>query len=153
MVIRRAGAGDAEAIAELILSVAAVSLLPDFAEQGRTHFRADHTPESIARRMASGFVYHVADSGGELVGVVGIRDRSHLYHLFVATAWQGNGLARTLWEHARAECLAAGHESPFTVNSAVQATGVYERFGFVRSGPTQEKNGVPFVPMELREGP
>jgi hypothetical protein len=32
--------------------------------------------------------------GGELMGVVGMRDSVRVYHLFVAEAFQGQGIAR-----------------------------------------------------------
>lgn len=51
-------------------------------------------------------------------GVVGVRDNSHLYHLFVAKPFQGCGLGRRLWEHAKAQYLAAGNPGVFTVNRA-----------------------------------
>jgi Acetyltransferase (GNAT) domain len=37
------------------------------------------------------------------------------------------------------------------VNSAKIAVPVYERFGFVATGPVQDMGGVQFVPMKLDE--
>nr|MBO2513883.1 hypothetical protein [Gammaproteobacteria bacterium] len=86
---------------------------------------------------------------GEIVGVVGMRDGSHVYHLFVAEEHQGRGLGRVLREHAKAECLRRGRPAAFTVNSSRGAVPIYERFGFRIAAPEQEVEGVRFVPMRL----
>jgi GNAT superfamily N-acetyltransferase len=85
------------------------------------------------------------------VGVAGIRDTTHVYHLFVAEAFHRQGLATSLWEIAKAAALAAGNPGRFTVYSSLHAVPVYERFGFRATGPEVHKHGVAFVPMELDE--
>lgn len=147
--IRPANVSDAERIAALIARVAGRFILPEFSAQGRERILAAHRPESIAQRMESGFEYHVAEAAGEIVGVVGMRDGSHLYHLFVAEEHQGRGLGRALWEHAKAQCLRRGRPAAFTVNSSRYAVPVYARFGFVVAAPEQEVDAVRFVPMRL----
>lgn len=58
------------------------------------------TPDSIERYMQTGYRYHVAEMDAKLVGVIGIRDNVHLYHLFVAERYQRQGLAKKLWQFA-----------------------------------------------------
>jgi GNAT superfamily N-acetyltransferase len=147
-VIRLAAVADAEPIAALITRVAAKYILPEFSPEGQARFLADHRPETVARRMETGFCYHVAEASGDLVGVVGVRDGSHLFHLFVDELSQGRGLGRALWERARARCLAEGNPGIFTVNSSRNAVPVYERFGFLVAAPVQDAGGVLFVPMK-----
>lgn len=148
-IIRPATIEDAGDIADLITGLADAFILHEFVPEARARFLSDHTPPSIVRRMQSGFRYHVAESDGAIVGVVGVRDNSHLYHLFVAEAFQGRKLGRELWEHVKAECLAAGNPGAFTVNSSKNAVPVYERFGFTVAAPVQDAGGVLFVPMKL----
>ena len=100
---------------------------------------------------AENFRYQVAESEGQLLGVVAVRDNSHLYHLFINPAFQGHGMARQLWQLARAQAVHAGNRGRFTVNSSLGAVPVYERFGFVVSGPTVAKHGISFQPMVLVE--
>ena len=100
---------------------------------------------------AQNFRYQVAESEDQLVGVVAVRDNSHLYHLFVDPAFQRRGMARQLWQLAKAQAVQAGNPGRFTVNSSVGAVPVYERFGFVVSGPTVSKHGISFQPMVLVE--
>jgi GNAT superfamily N-acetyltransferase len=96
---------------------------------------------------APNMAYFKAVRGGRLAGVVAMRDQSHLYHLFVAPAFQGAGLARLLWAHASSHARSNGNAGAFTVNSTPHAVPVYERFGFTATGPRIEKNGIAFVPM------
>jgi GNAT superfamily N-acetyltransferase len=100
---------------------------------------------------AANFRYQVAELDTGLVGVVAVRDNTHLYHLFVATAFQGRGIARQLWQLAKSQAVSAGNPGRFTVNSSLGAAQVYERFGFVASGPIVAKHGISFQPMLLAE--
>ena len=85
--------------------------------------------------------------GGELAGFIASRDTSHLFHLFVAPAWQGQGLSRRLWQALQAGAAEAGHRGAFTVNASLSALPVYLRFGFVAEGPVQQAHGLAFQPM------
>ncbi len=97
-----------------------------------------------------GYMFIVACHGPDLAGVIALRDRSHLFHLFVAPEHQRCGIATRLWELARAAALAKGKIAVFTVNSTLSALPVYERFGFLRTGPVTEAHGIRFVPMRLQ---
>ena len=108
---------------------------------------ADHTASKMRERMNGNFRYYLAEVGNQLVGLVGTRDNTHLHHLFVAEAFQRQGLGRRLWEHAAAECRKAGNPGVFTVNSSKNAVAAYERFGFSVAGPVQNVDDVLFVPM------
>jgi len=149
--IRAGEAADAESISMLILELAERFVLPEFSAEGRERFSTAHTPAAIAALMESGYRYHVAECGGELVGVVGICGPSHLYHLFVAADMHGRGLGRRLWEVARVDWPASSGPRTWTVKASRYAVPVYERFGFVATGPLQAKGGILTVPMELRE--
>ena len=85
-------------------------------------------------------------SGADVIqGYISIKDRCHIYHLFVSKAYQGKGVAKQLWNQARAftqsEC--------FTVRSSLYAVPVYKQFGFVEAGEVGCKDGVSFMPMKL----
>jgi len=150
MRIRPARPDDAAAISRLIVPLAEKYILHEFDAQAGERFRAAVSAEAIAGYMSAEFRYHVAEEGGGLVGVVATRGDGHLYHLFVAEAAQGRGLARRLWDVAREASRAAGHEGDFTVRSSRYAVGLYERFGFVRDGPDDEQDGIVSIPMRLR---
>jgi GNAT superfamily N-acetyltransferase/heme-degrading monooxygenase HmoA len=149
--IRPAAPTDANAIAELICGASEGSFLPEFSESGRLRFLSDHTAEAMTARLQSGdFQYDVAEVNGLLVGVVGVRRKSHLFSLFVADKMQKQGLGRLLWKHAKARAVETAGPAEFTVNASRNAVAVYEHFGFVAEGPVVDSGGVLYVPMRLR---
>jgi GNAT superfamily N-acetyltransferase len=150
--IRTATAKDARPISKLILAVANYFTVNPHGE-GADDFLKTIQPQEICRYIsAENFIYMVAEINVEIGGVVGLRDHKHLYHLFVAPQHQRKGIARALWENARDKAIAAGNIEGFTVNSTRYAVPVYERFGFIATGPIVETHGIAFVPMKLTLG-
>ena len=148
MLIRAASTTDIEAISVLITQLTQVYIAPTCTDDGAETLVKAMSVESVAHYFALGYQYHVAmNETGELVGVVGMKDNSHLYHLLGADIAKGQGLSRQLWEHAKAECL--GNPGTFTVNSAVNALPVYQRFGFVAQSDIRERGGIRDIPMQL----
>ena len=155
LTIRVAEREDADDISELVGGLAVAFLREPDAGEDAPLLRS-FTPEAIARYVTGDqYRYYVADVGGRIVGVSALRDDSdvfHLFHLFVAPEWQGLGISTRLWTAVRDAVLDEGDIPPdgaFTVNSALGAVPVYERFGFGATGPRVEKNGIAFVPMRL----
>lgn len=151
--IRKAVPDDAEAISALILWFADRYLADPDDRAAAEPFFALHTPEAIRRTLSSDrFRHHVATSpDGELVGVVCVRDVTHLRLLFVDERHHGRGIGSRLWALAQEEALAAGNPGRFTVNSALGAVSFYERFGFVVTGEEVHRDGIAFAPMVLDE--
>lgn len=149
--IQRATASDAPAISQLIVSLSR-SFTLNSDGTGAEAFLQTIGPPSIQKLIeAPDMAYYKATEAGQLAGVVALRDNAHLYHLFVAPAFQGQGLSRRLWEHVRDEARLHGNGGHFTVNSTPYAVAVYERFGFKATGPRVETNGIAFVPMRYGE--
>lgn len=88
-------------------------------------------------------------SGSQLAGLIALRNRSHLFHLFVARSFQGQGLSRQLWSYALKACLTEENTTTFTVNSSIYAQGVYEKMGFKVPGKAIETKGIVFIPLIL----
>lgn len=152
MILRPAVPADAGAMAALIRSHQHLMTL-DPEGRGAEAFLQSVSEPAILAHLAAGNYHHlVAEDRGTLAGYIAVRDRCHLFHLFVARAWQGRGLARQLWSLARAHAQAHGNPGWFTVNASLNAQPVYERFGFRQSAPKVEANGVAFVPMRLEVG-
>jgi GNAT superfamily N-acetyltransferase len=147
--LRTATAADAPAVSALIRALSAgFTLAPDGA--GADSFFASVSEAALRDCFADPqFDYRVATAAGQLAGVVAVRGDSHLYHLFVAPAHAGRGLARLLWHTVRDAAIARAHPAAFTVNATVNALPVYARFGFVPTGPVQREHGIAFVPMRL----
>jgi len=149
MLIRPLVATDIPAVAALLRELAREYIVHESPPEGAATFLAENDEMGVRGFLARGHVYHVALVDGQLAGFVAVRDRSHLFHLFVGKRWHRRGVARALWEAAREAAIAAGGDGSFTVNSSNFAVPVYEAFGFVRVGPTQCAKGLYYNPMRL----
>lgn len=148
--LRAARGEDADAISALITSLAHFGLADADDPGAAAAFFATVTPAAIAAALADArYRYHVAEAEGALAGVIGMRDGGHLYHLFVAEPFRGQGIAARLWGRARAEAVAQGNPGRFTVNSTRYAVPVYERLGFVAADALQVREGLAYLPMRM----
>jgi|SRR5471030_1179501 len=146
LTLRAAEVGDAPAIGALIAELMPLMTLePDGA--GAEQFIATMQAPAIADYLGQPrYWYRLGWLAGELAGVVGVRDGTHLFHLFVARRFHGGGLARQLWQAAQA---GAAPGSTWTVNASPHAAAMYEHFGFRATGPRVEQGGVAWIPMYL----
>ena len=110
-------------------------------------FLRDNDAQALRRMVAGGYAYQLAEIDGQLAGFIGMRERRHVYHLFVASRFQRRGVGRRLWENARQNAMDHGAEGVFTVNASNYAVPMYENLGFVRAAAMQTKNGLQFNPM------
>ena len=147
MEIRAGLPTDAEAIAALIDSFQS-ELTDDPSGAGAGEYLASVSVEAEREYLVSErYRYLVAYSDSQLAGFIAIRDGSHLFHLFVERAHQGQGIARRLWERALEELCAPNSDGDITVNSSLSAVPVYQAFGFVPARSTQSMHGISFLPM------
>jgi GNAT superfamily N-acetyltransferase len=147
--IRQAQVADAPAISNLLQGLAHHFLL-DPAYATTAPFLQTVSPTAIAGYIASDlFDYAVGEYQGRLAGVVAVRDGQHLFHLFVGAAFQRRGFAAQLWAYAQQRATASGNTQGFTVNSTPYALPVYQRLGFVATGPEVQTRGIAYVPMRL----
>lgn len=111
---------------------------PDFTAEGAAAFRAYVAHEGAALSLIGAFV------GGEMVGILATdAAMCQVVLFFVRAKAQRHGIGRALWQWLLAHSAAAEirvHASPFAVP-------VYERLGFVATGPEQEADGMRFTPM------
>lgn len=106
-------------------------------------------PDAIAHHLRDPvFWYCVAVVKTDVVGMIAIRNYTHLYHLFVADAYHRQGIARSLWETAKSFAVSNGNQQGMMVRSSLYAVPVYERFGFKKTSAPLEKDGIVYVPMQ-----
>jgi GNAT superfamily N-acetyltransferase len=149
-VIRHLVDSDISAAASLLERLSRDRITFEFSKEAADRFHDANDATAIAEHVSAGFRYHVAvDASGRLMGFIGMRDNSHIHHLFVDEAVQRTGLARKLWSVAREACVSAGNTSGFTVNASNNAVTVYEVFGFACDGAMRNDAGFLFNPMRL----
>lgn len=147
MRVRELMDGDIDAAARLLAVLARAYFLQTCSPEQASTFLRENDAAALRRLVGEGYVYHVAEVDGQLAGFIGVRERRHVYHLFVAAAFHRRGIGRALWRHARDVATAAGADGAFTVNASTYAVPVYEHLGFVPVAPVQCKNGLVFHPM------
>jgi ribosomal protein S18 acetylase RimI-like enzyme len=153
MKFRTGAPDDAEAIADLIASFQ-TELTDDPSGAGAEAYLATVSVAAERQYLESGrYNYIVAVDGTELVGVIACRDRSHIFHLFVARTHQRRGVARHLWNLVLRTQASAPGPDRFTVNSSLGAVPAYRAFGFVSSGVVTQVHGISFLPMQLSGAP
>lgn len=145
MNIRNAKEDDAEQIYNLVSSL--------------SHFYLSSTEESLPEWLLSSlelkefknrlknneFTNLLCERNGNIIGYISIKNKNHIYHLFVSQEHQRKGIAKKLWKKAKNLCLS----STYTVRSSLYAVPVYECFGFSKSKKIETKDNFQFQAMEL----
>jgi GNAT superfamily N-acetyltransferase len=137
-----------EEVCALVEEVFNRYVAPDYPQEGIEEFFRFANPGAMQRRSGSGQIVLVAEQSSRICGMLEIRDGSHLSLMFVKE--QGKGIARNLLNMAIRECL---RRTPgiqqITVNSSPYAEIIYQRLGFIPTGPSQTIKGITFIPMTL----
>lgn len=141
--------GQENMVSELVWEVFREFEAPDYAAQGVETFKAFIEPERLAEQIKNkGFKAYCCFDANELVGILALRDISHISLLFVKKSHHRNGIAKELLAGAVKELL---HENPgldkITVNSSPYAVEIYKKLGFKATDTMQEKNGIKYTPM------
>ena len=148
--LRNATLGDEKNISKLITSLMKKYVFPTIENSVHDIVIDSVSEESIKSYLSKNHQYMLAiKDDSELVGVIGMRDKSHLLHLFVCESIQGAGVSRMLWEAMKKEILTEYDIQQFTVNSAINAKSVYLSFGFVETQGIRNRSGMIDIPMVL----
>jgi GNAT superfamily N-acetyltransferase len=141
---------DAHAISVLARRVVRRWILPDQPhDAGQALLRRLGT-RALRERMLAGQRFHLAWAGEVLVGIAAMRDDCHLVHFFVATRYQGRGIAGRLWRRTMRDAMRRAGTHRFTLNATRCALPVYRHFGFMATGPERASpNGILSTPMML----
>jgi GNAT superfamily N-acetyltransferase len=134
----------------LVSSVFDEFVAPLFSDEGIHEFKSFIEPSRLIERLRADSFILVAEIDGEMVGVIGVRDWSHVFLLFVKSNHQRKGIARLLLLEALKRCKKAKPDlEKITVNSSPNAMGTYRRMGFIQTSEEQLANGIRYIPMVL----
>jgi ribosomal protein S18 acetylase RimI-like enzyme len=147
-VIRDVAPDEIPAAADLVRAVFGRYVGSGYTDEGVRNFLTFVEPDAIARRLAERSFMLVAVLDGEIIGVVEVRDNSHVTLLFVREEHHRRGIARQLVAEALGRSMFARCcLDRLTVHSSPYAVPVYERLGFRRLGPEEVKDGIRYIPM------
>lgn len=145
--LREAAPSDCDRIATMVSTLASEHIAPSLGDGGIEVLLSSLEPEPTRKRILDNWFHLCAFKDDKLIGVVVVRPPSHLYHLFVVSDLQRQGIGGRLFAAADAASIASSQSHISTVNSSLNAVPVYERFGFAVDGPVVETNGVRHQPM------
>ena len=146
---RKANPDDAGSISRLILDTQAQFTFHEYSPEGIRLMNRLCSEASISAYLARGDIYLVADLGGVVIGVIGIRDASHVAHNFVSADHHNTGISSKLWELGKQACVEAGNPGHFELRASTFAIPIYEHWGFEKVGGAEDTGGIISTPMVL----
>ena len=97
MLIRPIQENDVPVVACLLKVLARQFIVNESTPEGAATFLRENDEGAIRRYIAIGHVYHVAEQDGEIAGFIAVRERSHLFHMFVGARWRSWPPAPGAW--------------------------------------------------------
>lgn len=123
-----------------------------YSQQGQDTFHKylENKYEEVSADLLSGkkkmWGYFIDD---KIVGVISVRDISHISLLFVDENYHRKGIAKEMFAFLLSYLQDNfPEEKTVTVNSSPYAVQVYKKLGFVQTGNQIEKDGIIFVPLK-----
>lgn len=133
---------------DLVATVFDEFVAPHFSEIGIAQFKSFIEPSNLTEMLRGNSFILVAEVETEVIGVLGMRDWSHIFLLFVDAKHQGKGIGRDLIHAALQRCEVEGHRpEQVTVNSSPNAIEAYKRMGFVQTAEEVVRMGIRAIPM------
>jgi ribosomal protein S18 acetylase RimI-like enzyme len=122
----------------------------DYTNEGIESFQNFITDTMLYKMFLLGsYQLFVACVDKQVVGMITLRDETHISLLFVDEFYHRRGIGRHLLEYVSEYVKTEEGHRILTVNSAPYATGFYHRLGFVDTGLLQMNDGIYFTPMEM----
>lgn len=123
----------------------------------------DYTPEGVESFLsfisdsllerafeAGGFRLFGAYDNGRMVGMISIRNHTHISLLFIDAAYHKKGIGRQLIHYAESYVILAEGQNSITVNSSPYAADFYHRVGFSDTDQKQCRDGIWYIPMKKK---
>jgi GNAT superfamily N-acetyltransferase len=148
--IREPESDDIEKALGLVSSVFDEFVAPLFSEEGNSQFKSFIEPSNLEKRLQENGFMLIAEIDRNIVGVIALRDWSHIFLLFVDGKKQRKGIAKKLLDEALQRCEYEGHlPEKLTVNSSPNAVEAYRRMGFEQVEEEEVRHGIRAVPMAM----
>ncbi len=122
-----------------------------YTAEGVTNFENFITDTTLHRMFVMGaYQMFVAVADGKIVGMITLRDSTHISLLFVDERYHRRGIGRALLEYLKDYMRQEMGEGRVTVNASPYGVGFYHRLGFRDLRPEEKKDGIIYTPMELK---
>ena len=84
-----------------------------------------------------------------MVGIIGVRNETHISLLFVDSEYHKRGIATKLVRSMFDQTMRKYGKREMTVNSSPYAVGFYHKMGFVDTNTEQLTDGIRYTPMKV----
>ena len=111
----------------------------------------DFITDSDLKRMFALGTYQMMGAffSGKLVGMISLRNKTHISLLFVDGDYHRRGIGRALISFLSEYVRKEEGLNRLTVNASPYGVGFYHRLGFRDLGPEKQQDGIIFTPMLL----
>ena len=121
-----------------------------YTPEGVRNFQNFITDSTLYRMFVMGtYQLFVALDGNQIVGMITLRDSTHISLLFVDAAYHRQGIGRALIKHLTDYLLTEAGANRVTVNSSPYGLGFYHKMGFRDVRPEESRDGIIYTPMEF----
>ena len=121
-----------------------------YTPEGVKNFENFITDSTLHRMFIMGtYQLFVALRQKKVVGMITLRDSSHISLLFVDEVYHRRGIGRALIKYLTDYLLAEVGTYRVTVNASPYGVGFYHKMGFRDLGPEETKDGIIYTPMEF----
>lgn len=121
-----------------------------YTTEGIRHFQDFITDTTLYRMFVMGaYQMFVALDQKKIIGMITLRNNSHISLLFVDEKYHRQGIGRALIEYLREYLLSEAGISKVTVNAAPYGVAFYHKLGFKDLRPEEVKDGIKYTPMEF----
>lgn len=86
--------GEETAVIDLVLEVFDEFVAPQYDNEGVTEFRKYVRADALSDRLKQGNIIELAEFEGKIIGVIEMRENSHIALLFVEKSHQRQGISR-----------------------------------------------------------
>lgn len=122
----------------------------DYSPEGVKNFENFITDTTLYRMFVMGaYQMFVALDGEKIIGMITLRDMTHISLLFVDEKYHRQGIGRALMQYLENYLLTELQASRVTVNASPYGVDFYHRLGFRDLHPEQRRDGIIYTPMEF----
>jgi ubiquinone/menaquinone biosynthesis C-methylase UbiE/GNAT superfamily N-acetyltransferase len=151
MLFREVLRSDLNKVNEFVEAVFYEFIAFEFTSKGVENFRNSIKPKVLEKSIEDSkcFLIGCFDEN-EILGIIAVKNYSHINLLFVHKKHHKKGIARKLFKRAlRKSMNLFPNIRRITVNSSLYAVEVYKKFGFKVLKEKEFKDGIAFIPMEI----
>lgn len=124
---------------------------PEYTREGIQNFK-NFVKDPILKSMFKEGRYHVlaAFCDSLMVGMIGVRNETHISLLFVDSEYHRRGIAKKLVYSMFERTYNMYGKREMTVNSSPYAVGFYHKIGFLDTDTERLTDGIRYTPMVVR---